>query len=360
LTDTPSLREFGYSERWETLFAPYAADGLVLGRVVRADRGSSAVSTETGIVRAQPSVRLRKSAKGLVDLPAVGDWAVMSFSDDMAVAQVEAVLDRTSAVKRGDPGNASGAQVLAANVDVVFVVHPISAEPNVRRIERELSLAWESGAVPVVILTKVDMSEDPDAACAAVKAVAPGVDVRMTNALLGDGVEELREYIRDYRTAVLLGPSGAGKSTLVNALVGYESQATQEVRLADGKGRHTTVARELILVPDGGIVIDTPGLRALGLTGSEEGISAAFPEIEQLASMCRFQDCAHEKEPGCAVQAAVESGQLSVDRLASYQKLLRAAQVAEARTDPHLGKEEKHRAKVLAKLIKNAKRHAGD
>jgi len=289
----------------------------------------------------------------------VGDWAVLSFSDDMAVAQVEAVLDRSSAVTRGDPGKSSEVQVLAANVDVVFVVHPISAEPNVRRIERELSLAWESGAVPVVILTKADLAEDPDAACAVAEAVALGVDVRATNALAGDGVEELREYIRDHRTAVLLGPSGAGKSTLVNALLGQESQATQEVRVGDGRGRHTTVARELLLLPDGGIVIDTPGLRALGLTGSEEGIAATFPEIEQLAGMCRFHDCAHVGEPGCAVRAAVESEQLGAERLFSYQKLVRAAQVAEARTNLHLGREEKRRAKTLAKLIKESQRHTG-
>lgn len=353
------MSDFGYTESWQTLFAPHAANGLVPGRVVRADRGSFAVATEAGIVKAKAAVRLTKSAKGPADLPVVGDWTALSFSDDMEVSQIEAILDRSSAVVRGDSSKSSDIQVLAANVDVVFVVHPISAEPNLRRIERELSLAWDSGATPVVILSKADIAEDPDAARAAVEAIAFSVDVHATNAIAGDGIEPLREYIHDHRTAVLLGPSGAGKSTLINALLGQQRQATREVRDGDGRGRHTTVTRELILVPGGGIVIDTPGLRALGLAGSEQGIASAFPEIERLASTCRFRDCTHDGDPGCAVQLAVASDQLSADRLFSYHKLVREAQVTAARTDARLRREEKRQSKTMGKLIKDYHRRSG-
>jgi ribosome biogenesis GTPase / thiamine phosphate phosphatase len=246
---------------------------------------------------------------------------------------IEAVLDRASAITRGDPGKTSDVQVLAANIDTVFVVHPIGEPPNLRRIERELSVAWDSGAVPVVVLTKADLSADPDAARAAVESVALGADVLAMNALAGEGIQPILAYISAHRTAVLVGPSGAGKSTLINSLLGEQRQATREVRVSDGKGMHTTVARELIQMPGGGVLIDTPGLRAFGLTGSEEGIASVFPEIEQFARSCRFRDCTHADEPGCAVRAAIEAGALPAERLASYHKLMSEAQSVAAKTD---------------------------
>jgi ribosome biogenesis GTPase len=227
-------------------------------------------------------------------------------------------------------------QVLAANIDVVFVVHPIAESPNLRRIERELSVAWDSGAVPVVLLTKADLSEDPAAARAAVEAVALGADVLAMNALAGDGIQPILTYISAGRTAVLVGPSGAGKSTIVNSLLGEQRQTTHAVRESDGKGMHTTVSRELIQMPGGGVLIDTPGLRAFGLTGSEEGIASAFPEMAQLGGGCRFSDCTHDGEPGCAVQAAVDSGAMPPERLASYHKLMGEARVAAVQADARL------------------------
>ena len=268
------------------------------------------IATADGLVRAKPATRLLKMAGGAGDLPAVGDWVATLARDDLDVPLIEAVLDRASAITRGDPGKKSDLQVLAANIDTVFVVHPIAESPNLRRIERELSLAWDSGATPVVVLTKADLSADPDAARALVELVALGTDVLVTNALAGDGVEPLLSYISGHRTAVLVGPSGAGKSTLINALLGQQRQATRDVRMSDGRGRHTTVTRELIQMAGGGVLIDTPGLRALGLTGSEAGISSAFPDIDQVSQACRFADCTHKSEPGCAVMAAVESGAL--------------------------------------------------
>lgn len=341
--DPSPLEALGYSPRWEVLFEPHAADGLTPARVIRGDRGSFLIATPDDVVHARPAARLLKSASSAAELPAVGDWvAVLASGDHLAAPLIEAVLERTSAITRGDPGGTSDVQVLAANIDTVFVVHPIAEPPNLRRIERELSVAWDSGAVPVVVLTKADLSADPDAARLAVEAVALGADVIVVNALAGDGIQPILEYISDHRTAVLVGPSGAGKSTLINSLLGEQRQATRAVRVSDGKGLHTTVARELIPMPGGGVLIDTPGLRAFGLTGSEEGIASVFPEIEQFGRSCRFRDCTHNDEPGCAVRAAVDSGTLSPERLASYHKLMGEAQSAAANADARLRTEKGH------------------
>ena len=333
MPDISALRELGYSPYWQALFEPHVAQGLTLGRVVRGDRGSLLVATSDGVVRAKPSARLLKSAGSGADLPAVGDWVAVLIRDNLGAFLIEGVLGRVSAITRGDPGKTSDVQVLAANIDTVFVVHPIADPPNLRRIERELSVAWDSGAVPVVVLTKADLSADADAARAAVGSVTLGADVLAMNALAGDGIQPILGYISDHRTAVLIGPSGAGKSTLINSLLGEQRQATREVRVSDGSGMHTTVARELFQMPGGGVLIDTPGLRAFGLTGSEEGIASVFPEIAQASRSCRFRDCTHYDEPGCAVLGAIESGTLPSERLASYHKLMREAQLVGVRAD---------------------------
>jgi ribosome biogenesis GTPase / thiamine phosphate phosphatase len=351
--EAAALRALGYSARWEALFEPYIGDGLTPGRVIRGDRGSLLVATQDGIVRATPSSRLVRSAGSAAALPAVGDWVALLVAGRLDAPLIEAVVDRKSAITRGDPGKTSDVQVLAANIDTVFVVHPIVEPPNLRRIERELSVAWDSGAVPVVVLTKADLSADPDAARAAVESVALGADVLAMNALAGDGIQPILGYISAHRTAVLVGPSGAGKSTLINSLLGEQRQATREVRVSDGKGMHTTVARELIQMPGGGVLIDTPGLRAFGLTGSEEGIASVFPEIEQFSRSCRFRDCTHNDEPGCAVRAAVESGTLPPERLASYHKLMGEAQFAASKTDARLRAEQERKWKILGKAAKD-------
>ncbi|MDP2181861.1 MAG: ribosome small subunit-dependent GTPase A [Actinomycetota bacterium] len=353
------LEPIGFSPRWQALFAPFAEEGLLPARVIRADRGSVLAATGDGVVRAEPSTRLLKRARGAADLPAAGDWVALFAPPDLDVAQVEAVLDRSSAFMRGDPGTTSDAQVLAANIDTVFVVHPIPGDPNLRRIERELALAWDSGAVPVVVLTKADLSPDPEGAVAAVEAVALGVDVHLTSAATGEGVDALGAYTGGARTVALIGPSGAGKSTLINSLLGEERQATREVRVVDGKGRHVTVARELIAMPGGGVLVDTPGLRALALTDAEEGIAAAFPDIERFAESCRFRDCMHAEEPGCAVTAAVESGELAEGRLMSWHKLRREAEVAAMKTDARLRAEEVRKWKIILKSAKDFKKRTG-
>jgi ribosome biogenesis GTPase len=350
--DSMTLTDLGWSPRWEALFAPHAAAGRVPARVVRGDRGSALVAAAAGITRAKPSARLLKTAAGPADLPVAGDWVALLAREDLDVPLVEAVLDRAGAITRGDPGKGAETQVLAANVDTVFVVHPIAGDPNLRRIERELALAWDSGAVPVVALTKADLSADPEAARAAVEGIAIGVEVLVMNALGGKGVRAILDRLPPKRTAVLIGPSGAGKSTLINALLGEARQATREVRVGDGRGRHTTVARELVALPGAGLLIDTPGLRALALTGSEEGIASVFPEIEALAARCRYRDCTHEAEPGCAVRAAAETGALEPERLASYHKLMRESLAAAMRADARLRSERERKWKTIHKAAK--------
>jgi len=351
VTQTADLEALGWTPYWEAIFSS-CSDDLTPARVLRSDRGSCLVSLAGDIVRAEPSVRLVKAAASPVDMPVTGDWVAVRADPSMDVPLIETVLDRKSAITRGDPGKNADAQALAANVDTVFVVHPIAEAPNLRRIERELSLAWDSGAIPVVVLTKADLSDDADAARADVADIAIGVDVETVNALDAASAAPLLVHISGGRTAALIGPSGAGKSTLTNALLGEERQETREIRLSDGRGRHTTVTRELIVIPGQGLLIDTPGLRALGLTGSEDGIATTFPDIEELAGGCRFRDCTHADEPGCAVRAAIESGDLDASRLESYHKLLREARAAAMKTDVHLRAEETRKWKVIHKWYK--------
>ncbi|MGD9797747.1 MAG: ribosome small subunit-dependent GTPase A [Acidimicrobiia bacterium] len=286
------------------------------GRVVRVERGGAVVAVADG------GERLLQSAAS-PSPPAVGDWVLV------AGGEIRAVLDRWSTLSRADPSGV-GEQVLAADVDVVVVTAPADRlSPS--RVERELAIGWESGARPLVALTKADLA--PPGLAEELRDRLVGVDVLATSAETGLGVEALRAGLRPDRTAVLLGPSGAGKSTLANALIGTDVLATGAVREGDHRGRHTTTSRQLLAVPGGGVLIDTPGLRSLGLTG-DEGIGQAFPEIDELAAGCRFRDCAHGSEPGCAVNAAVAGGTLAPARLASYQKLQKEMAAEVRRTDP--------------------------
>ena len=355
--DLSQLRALGYSPRWETLFEALASGGLVPARVIRGDRGSFLIAAPDGVFHAKPSARLLKCVSSSAELPAVGDWvAVLASAEHAGAPLIEAVLPRSSAITRADPGGTSDVQVLAADIDTVFVVHPIADQPNLRRIERELSVAWDSGAVPVVLLTKADLSADPEEARAAVEAGAQGAAVLVVNALAGEGIERILEYISDHRTAVLVGPSGAGKSTIINSLLGEQRQTTHAVRESDGRGMHTTVARELIQMPGGGVLIDTPGLRAFGLTGSEEGIASVFPEVARFGGSCRFRDCTHDGEPGCAVQAAVDSGEMPPERLASYHKLMGEARSAAAQAAARLRAEEERKPRVGRKAAKDRRK----
>jgi ribosome biogenesis GTPase len=325
-------------------------------RVTRVDRGAADALAAGGPVRATFSgALLAAGAADPVSTPCVGDWiAVRVWPDGRTTA--ESVLPRRTAFVRAavTPGTSHG-QVLAANVDVAVVVEGLHPEPDLGRIERFLALAWESGASPLVVLTKADLVPDPDGMRAEVAAAAPGVDVVAVSATTGAGLDDLEPYVGLGRTLAFLGPSGAGKSTLTNALAGATLMVTRELR-ADGKGRHTTVHRELVMLPSGGLVIDTPGLRSVGLTDVAESLELVFAEVEALAELCKFSDCVHVSEPGCAVLAAVESGELPERRLESYRKLLKEARWMAMRHDARLRAQERARWKRVHKEVRQSGR----
>jgi ribosome biogenesis GTPase len=317
---------------------PDVADGLVPALLTRVDRSAYDVLTPTGALRA-PALPPPADPR---DAPTVGDWLALA---PVGLA-VEEVLPRTSLLVRGTARGTSVGQPLAANVDHVLVCLGLSGPLPLRRLERLLTLAWESGAVPVVVLTKSDLCDDVEAAVRQVSPHAPGCDVVAVSAATGD-LAGLAPYAAS--TLVLLGASGAGKSTVVNALMGAAVMAVNGIRDADGKGRHTTSHRELLLLPTGGMVIDTPGLRGVALHAADDGLSLAFSDVEDLASACKFADCAHVAEPGCAVLASVEGGDLGQDRVDAWRKLQRELAFQARRTDARLRAEESKRWKAISK-----------
>lgn len=284
----------------------------------------------------------------------VGDWVVLDVSRPDEAVLLE-VAPRTSLLSRQSVERTSDEQALVANVDVVLVVEPAWPRPSLGRIERLLVLAWSSGAVPVVVLTKADLHPDVDGLCAQVGAAAPGAEVVALSALTGDGLDALTARLGAGRTFVLLGPSGAGKSTLVNAVAGEALLATRDVR-GDGKGRHTTTHRQLVTLPDGSVLVDTPGLRSVGVVGDADAVDEVFSEIAALAEQCRFGDCAHESEPGCEVSAAVEDGRLPQRRLTSWRKLQREVAYQQRRGDARAARDEKARSKAMSKAMRGHNR----
>ncbi|MCU1589637.1 MAG: rsgA [Frankiales bacterium] len=316
-------------------------DGTVLARLARVDRSAYDVLTDTGHLR----LPAWPAPPDPLDAPTVGDWLAVTDTE------IVALLPRRTLLARGASSGTSTAQPLAANVDVVLICAGLTGAPPVRRIERLLALSWESGATPVVVLTKADLCADPEAAVRMVLPHAPGAEVIAVSAATGD-VEALRPYVVEGATVALLGSSGAGKSTLVNALAGAPVMATGDVRQVDGKGRHTTSHRELIVLPNRAVVVDTPGLRGVALYAADEGLSRAFAEVEELASACRFSDCRHGDEPGCAITASVEAGDLAQVRVDSWRKLQRELAFQARRTDARLRSEERAKYKRFSKEMR--------
>ncbi|MGW6597667.1 ribosome small subunit-dependent GTPase A [Streptomyces sp. NPDC055036] len=327
------LVPYGWDEGWEAAFAPYAERGLVPGRVVRVDRGQCDVVTPDGLVRAHTEFVTPRDPLRVI---CTGDWAAVDPGGDPRF--VREYLPRRTAFVRSTASTRSEGQVLAANVDHAVIAISLAVELDLGRVERFLALGWESGALPVIVLTKADLVDDPavlDHLVEDVRITAPGVQVLTVSSATGEGIDVLSAVLSG-GTSVLLGISGAGKSTLANTLLGEEVMDVRSTRDADGKGRHTTTTRNLLAMPGGGVLIDTPGLRGVGLWDAETGVGQVFSEIEGLAEECRFHDCAHLAEPGCAVLAAIEDGSLSVRRLESYRKLLRENQRIVAKTDARL------------------------
>jgi ribosome biogenesis GTPase / thiamine phosphate phosphatase len=341
-----TLSRLGWGPALADAFQPHADAGLRPARVAIQHRGAYVLLGEEGEVWAGVPGRLRHAATEGGELPAVGDWVAYDQPAGAERATIAAILPRRSAFTRKQAGLETVEQVVAANVDVLLLVAALSGDVNARSLERYLTLAWESGAGPVVVLTKADLCPDVPAAVAEVDAVGFGVPVIVTSAVSGAGFDELRARVGPGVTAAAVGPSGVGKSTLVNHLCAEARLATGEIR-DDGRGRHTTTHRELIVLPGGGCMIDTPGMREMGLWDAEEGLGRAFADVEELAAACRFSDCAHDGEPGCEVRAAIAAGALDTERFESYLHLQRELHYLEIRHDARARSEERKRWRAV-------------
>jgi ribosome biogenesis GTPase / thiamine phosphate phosphatase len=344
------LARLGWGPDFEQEFEQYEPAGLVPGRIAVQHRGAYDVLVADGEVRAGLPGRLLYEVGDKADLPAVGDWVALD-APTAGQSTIRAVLARRTAFVRtmaSDQHRVSEQQVVAANVDTVFLVSALVDDYNLRRLERYLVLAWESGAQPVVVLTKADLSDEVDGAVAEVESIAVGVPVHAVSNVTGEGIDELRPYFAGNRTVAALGSSGVGKSTLINSLSGEEVMATGDVR-RDGRGRHTTTRRELIAVPGGGFFLDTPGMRELQLAEASGGMTETFDDLTELAGECRFSDCAHESEPDCAVREALRDGTLDPERWRSYRKLQRELAMLERKLDARARSEERKKWRRFSK-----------
>ena len=354
----------GWDAAWDATFAQHAAAGRRAARVVAVHKETAITRTVAGPDR--PAIvtgRFRHEALASSDFPAVGDWVALEpdgpQTSALDPAVIAAVLPRRSAFRRsaadasrrGSAGKLADEQVIAANVDVAFIVAGLDNDFNLRRLERYLAVAWSSDVTPVIVLNKADIADDLEGRLVAVAAVAPGVPIIVLSALTGDHVGDIGAHLLSGQTSVVLGSSGVGKSTLVNALLGEQRQATGAVRGDDSRGRHTTTHRELFALPGGALLIDTPGIRSLEVVGADEGLETAFDDILELATTCRFSDCRHDGEPGCAVRAAIVAGTVTEDRLESQRKMERETAHAERKVDPRAQAAERKRWKAIHKAV---------
>jgi len=351
-----SLSRWGWNSYFEALWGDWERGNAVPARVIAQQRRFWRVAGDFGEGWAEAAGSLRDAADGGAEWPAVGDWVAVELHD-AAAAVIREVLPRRTQFVRKSPGKQIEEQVIAANVDTALLVSALDGDFNPRRVERYLTQCWESGARPVIVLNKADTCEDARDRAAEMEKIALGAAVCVVSAKTGQRIEELEKFLRPGETLVLLGSSGVGKSTIVNRLLGESLQEVQPVREGDSRGRHTTTMRELFVLPGGALLMDTPGLRELQLWDAAEGVSQAFADIDSLAGQCRFSDCRHETEPGCAVQAAVRAGTLDEARLENRRKLLREQEFLRRKIDTEARQEEKQRIKHLMREVRKIYRH---
>ncbi len=348
-----NLQQMGWSDYFETRFSPFRTHGLIPGRVVRESRHIYDVCTESGRYTSRISGHFQYTAAARSDYPTVGDW--VSLRDSDGTLTIEKVLERRSSFSRRAAGGEFDEQVIAANIDILCIVSALDGGRsfNLRGIERYLALAMESGSRPVVVLNKVDLAADAEAARLEAQSVSPEVPIHAVSALTGQGLDELCRSFAAGATVALTGPSGVGKSALINALLGEEKLRTGAQREDDLRGRHTTTHKELFFLPGGAMLIDTPGLRELGLWGDEDGLDGAFSDIAEIARKCRFRDCSHRGEPGCAVQKELSEGNLEHARYENYLELRSELAYLNSRADVKSRLERKAREKELSRLVKD-------
>ena len=344
------LSHLGWNSFFENQIMP---PGCIPGRISEENKDFYRVFSEHGEFLAQITGKIRFRAEDRTGLPAVGDWVILNPKPGEQRAMIQSILPRRTILKRKIAGRILDQQILCTNVDIVFLIVSLIQDFNLRRIERYLTIAWESGAQPVIILNKADLCSDVTEAVGASENAAIGVSVHAVSATNGFGMQIFSQYLESGKTAVLLGSSGSGKSTIINALLNRMVQRVAPVRESDHHGRHTTTSRQMILLPDGAIVIDTPGMRELGLWESSEGMAVTFSDLATFGQNCKFRDCSHKGEPGCAVADAIRSGELAEDRVQSFHKLQAELKFIESKTNIS----EKLKAKAYAKRMCKAHKH---
>jgi ribosome biogenesis GTPase / thiamine phosphate phosphatase len=355
-----ALTELGWHAGLDAAFRSFAAAGFEPARVAVAYGATFRVYTQDGEELADLAGRLRHEATGRRDLPAVGDWvAVKRTTIDGGRATIHGVVPRKSLFSRKAAGDETTEQIVAANVDTVFLLTGLDRDFNLRRIERYLVMSWESGASPVIVLNKADLADDVDQRRDEVRAIALGVPILVMSARERTGLEQLDEYLQAGQTIAVLGSSGVGKSTLINRLLGEDRLRTNEVRDSDQRGRHTTTHRELVRLPGGALLIDTPGMRELQLWSADTGVAEAFDDIAVLGRDCHFADCAHETEPRCAVKQAVAEGRLDAERLASYHKLQKELSWLAVRQDALAQQAEKKKLRAMFRAFRKQEQSKG-
>lgn len=345
-----NLEALGWDKFFERDFQPYASNGYAAGRVASEYKHLYCVYSESGKVLGETAGRLRHEALDRGDLPVVGDWVVIRPCPESDKVTIHAVLPRKSKFIRKIAGVRTEPQIVASNIDTVFLITSLNDDFNPRRVERYLIVAWESGARPIIILSKADLCDETEERIREIRAVAGDVPVHAVSVLRREGLDELARYLKRGQTVVLLGSSGVGKSTLINHLLGREYLRVQEIREHDGRGRHTTTHRELIVLPHGGLVLDTPGMRELQLWDGEGGLHIAFADIETIASSCYFSDCRHQDEPRCAIREALADGVINTARYQSYEKLQKELTYLARKQDMRSAIAEKNRWKKLSRV----------